>query len=207
MKNYSDTIENRTRDLLACSPVPQPTTPSRTPFAIVPNSFPGPEHGCYNCGSPQYLQAKSDIVPHIKTRLLPETTLCNVLFTDDLWLCCTVKGTAIPVRDCYRTIGFQEVEAPKFRDNRHTKMVMLSALHTGRLYPQGNITGTYFCLRFSRHQGHSAAGKIMLMAPFGIEPATFRLVAHRVPPFASQFSNILTLNLLAPTTVGARINP
>jgi hypothetical protein len=30
---------------------------------------------------------------------------------------------------------FQEVEAPKFRDNRHMKVASLSALYTGRLYP------------------------------------------------------------------------
>ena len=32
--------------------------------------------------------------------------------------------------------GFQEVEAPRFQDNRHMKVVRLSALRTGRLYPQ-----------------------------------------------------------------------
>jgi len=32
--------------------------------------------------------------------------------------------------------GFQEVEAPRFKDNRHSKVVRLSALRTGRLYPQ-----------------------------------------------------------------------
>jgi hypothetical protein len=32
--------------------------------------------------------------------------------------------------------GVQEVEAPKFVDNRHMKVVRLSALRTGRLYPQ-----------------------------------------------------------------------
>jgi len=31
--------------------------------------------------------------------------------------------------------GFQEVEAPRFHDNRHIKVVKLSALHTGCLYP------------------------------------------------------------------------
>ena len=31
MKNSNDTIGNRTRDLLACSAVPQPTAPLRTP--------------------------------------------------------------------------------------------------------------------------------------------------------------------------------
>ena len=35
-----------------------------------------------------------------------------------------------------RPRGFQEVETPRFQDNRHTKVVMLSALGTGRLYPQ-----------------------------------------------------------------------
>jgi len=32
MKNSSDTIGNRTRDLTACSAVPQPTAPQRTPI-------------------------------------------------------------------------------------------------------------------------------------------------------------------------------
>jgi hypothetical protein len=32
--------------------------------------------------------------------------------------------------------GFQEVEAPKFQDNRRMKVVRLSDLRTGRLYPQ-----------------------------------------------------------------------
>ena len=32
MKNSSDTIGNRPRDLPACSAVPQPTAPPRTPF-------------------------------------------------------------------------------------------------------------------------------------------------------------------------------
>jgi len=33
-------------------------------------------------------------------------------------------------------IWFQEVEAPRFQDNRHMKVVRLSALCTDRLYPQ-----------------------------------------------------------------------
>jgi hypothetical protein len=35
MKNSNDTIGNRTRDLLACSAVPQPTAPPRAPNSIV----------------------------------------------------------------------------------------------------------------------------------------------------------------------------
>ena len=35
-----------------------------------------------------------------------------------------------------RPWGFQEVEGPGFQDNRHMQVVRLSALRTGRLYPQ-----------------------------------------------------------------------
>ena len=35
-----------------------------------------------------------------------------------------------------RSWGFQEAEAPRFQDNRHMKVVRLSALRTGCLYPQ-----------------------------------------------------------------------
>jgi hypothetical protein len=35
----------------------------------------------------------------------------------------------------YRLDRFQEVQAPRFQDSRHMKVVSLSALHTGRLNP------------------------------------------------------------------------
>jgi len=35
-----------------------------------------------------------------------------------------------------RPRGFQEVEVPSFQDNRHMKVVRLSSLRTGRIYPQ-----------------------------------------------------------------------
>ena len=35
----------------------------------------------------------------------------------------------------------QEGEAPIFQDNQHLKIVRLSALRTGRIYPPGNIPG------------------------------------------------------------------
>jgi hypothetical protein len=35
-----------------------------------------------------------------------------------------------------QALGFQEVEAPEFLDNRHMKVVSLSALRAGRPYPQ-----------------------------------------------------------------------
>jgi hypothetical protein len=52
------------------------------------------------------------------------------------------ENKAIPLQD--RPRGFQEVEAPRFQDIRHMKVVR-SSLHTGRLYPPGNILGTHFC--------------------------------------------------------------
>ena len=49
------------------------------------------------------------------------------------------------------------VEAPRFHDNRHIKVVRLSALRTGRLYPRKYS----WYSRLSQPQGHSAAGRIM----------------------------------------------
>jgi len=41
-----------------------------------------------------------------------------------------------PIRGLDRPRDFQEVEASRFQDSRHMKAVKLTALHTGRLYPQ-----------------------------------------------------------------------
>jgi hypothetical protein len=50
-----------------------------------------------------------------------------------LLLLITVK--AFPLQ-AWRPLEFQEVEGLEFLDNRHMKVVRLSALGTGRLYPQ-----------------------------------------------------------------------
>jgi hypothetical protein len=55
------------------------------------------------------------------------------------------RNESNPITGLDRPLGFQEVEAPRFIDNRHTKVVKLSALRTDRLYPPRNIPGTYFC--------------------------------------------------------------
>ena len=42
----------------------------------------------------------------------------------------------------------QGIEAPRFQDIRHTNVVTLSALHTGRIYlptPLGNNRSTHIC--------------------------------------------------------------
>jgi len=48
----------------------------------------------------------------------------------------TNKRYSNPITGLDRPWGFQEVEAPRFQDNRHVKVVRLSALRTGRLYTQ-----------------------------------------------------------------------
>jgi hypothetical protein len=42
-----------------------------------------------------------------------------------------VKGQAFPLQAWTGPWGFQEFEAPEFPDNRHLKVVRLSALRTG----------------------------------------------------------------------------
>jgi hypothetical protein len=65
-----------------------------------------------------------------------------------------------PLTCCNLCIGqarlwaFHELQPSRFQDSRHMKVVRLSALRTGRLYPPGNIPGTQFCQRLSRPQGH-----------------------------------------------------
>jgi hypothetical protein len=68
-----------------------------------------------------------------------------------------------PITGLDRPWEFQEIEAPRFQDNRHMKVVRLSALLIGLLCPPQNITGTHFCEKMSQLQGHSAAGRIMSM--------------------------------------------
>jgi hypothetical protein len=46
------------------------------------------------------------------------------------------QGKVIYVTGPNRPWGFQQVEAPRFRDSRHMKVVRLPALHTGHIYPQ-----------------------------------------------------------------------
>jgi hypothetical protein len=48
----------------------------------------------------------------------------------------TQSHKSFPATDLDRPLGFQEVEAPEFLDNRHMKVVRLSALRTGRFYSQ-----------------------------------------------------------------------
>jgi len=66
------------------------------------------------------------------------------------------------MQDFYRSWGFQQVVFPRFGDHRHIKLVRLSALRTGCLYPPGNITGTFFCYRFQSPRRSAAARLLRL---------------------------------------------
>ena len=76
------------------------------------------------------------MIPHpskatVKTwrALIPSSTV-SILCVFTVW---SLKGKAIPVQVYYRPTVFYEVKDPRFRDNRYTKMVGLSALHIGTL--------------------------------------------------------------------------
>jgi hypothetical protein len=62
-----------------------------------------------------------------------------------------------------QAVRFPEVEAPRFQGSPYMKVVRLSALRTGLLYPLDNIPGTHFCYRLSRPEEHSSTGRIMTL--------------------------------------------
>jgi hypothetical protein len=44
-----------------------------------------------------------------------------------------------------QAVRVPEFVALRFQDIWHVKVIRLSALHTGRFYPPGNIPGTHIC--------------------------------------------------------------
>jgi hypothetical protein len=108
------------------------------------------------------------------------------------------KGKAIPVQGRRGHERSRRLRFPEVPENRHTKVVTLSVLRTGHLFPSRNIASTHFCYRLSRPRVIQLPKVLcqwkIKITPSGIEPATFRLVAqcldqmrHRVPPYTAWF--------------------
>jgi hypothetical protein len=71
-----------------------------------------------------------------------------------------VSSHSFPARGLDRPLGFQEAEGPEFLDNRHMKVVRLSTIRTGRLYPQEGCLVLISVKRLSCSQGHNVIGRI-----------------------------------------------
>jgi len=101
---------------------------------------------------------------------------CSSLLHAKFW-----RYSSNPVTGLDRPWGFQEVEAPRFQDSWHMKVVRLLALRTDRLYPSRKYSWCSFLLEAESTPGvwpeRLCQWKIP-MVPSGIEPAIFRLVAQ-----------------------------
>jgi len=96
------------------------------------------------------------------------------------------KGKAVPLQACSGPQGSRKLRFPDFVTTAHDSG-MLSALRTGRFYPQEMLL---VLISVRGWVDHSAIGRILCqwkipMTPAGIEPATFRFVAQHLNHWAT----------------------
>jgi len=123
------------------------------------------------------------------------------------------KSYINPITDLEGPWRFQDVEAPRFQDTRHMKVVRLSTLRTGRLYRQ-DIFLVFISVRgwvdLRKLVGPERLCQwIIPMTASGIEPATFWLVAQCLnqlrhqqrapPPPRREYTDIFILIYWRPT--------
>ena len=84
----------------------------------------------------------------------------------------------IPVQGWTGPEFSRRLRLPEFLDNRHMKVVRLSALRTGRLYPQEILLVPISVRGWVDTRAIVRAGRIMSIILSGIEPATSRFVAQ-----------------------------
>jgi len=95
-----------------------------------------------------------------------------------------IKGKSVPLQAWCGPEGSSKVRFPYFMTTAQDGGKVVNLTHRPSL-PPGNSSGTHFCYRLSRPQGHSAIGRILCrrkfpMKPAGFEPATFRFVAQNL---------------------------
>ena len=78
------------------------------------------------------------LVPDFTTVEIDVTRLCYGI----IWV--MVRSSAISLQAWAGPQGSRSLRLPEFLDNPHMKVVCLSALGTGRLYPPGDIPDTHF---------------------------------------------------------------
>jgi hypothetical protein len=109
-------------------------------------------HTCVRTYIYTYIHTYTYIQTHIQHAYRKHTYINTYMHTfNSLGMqACILKCKAIPVQAYYRPRGFQEFEAPRFRDSRHMKLVR-SALRTGRLYPPRRKYFLYSFLLQAQH--------------------------------------------------------